>query len=274
MGVGKHLSVGSYYIHKSYPGKYYKFTSHDDSTCAFKHTPLFGPEDMLQSSFDKLREWKAYRGNLPALCPDDLVTKLLPHSSTAVKNELLKAKAYAGLLDAYLQHPSAEKLLVFGTDPDAVFVCKDVKKGELQLFPCGTLSLPKDGAEPDMQCKPVCKSKGNPAVFVINPPKCSIHQGEAKEGSIICPFFWVKAGDAEAANMQLSSFTHESWFSIPVLVNTKPIQKNSQLVMLSTSLEAVKEQAATEPAKGTKRKPTDKDHQASAKVAGKKKSNS
>ena len=228
---------------------------------------------MLQSNFDKLKEWKAYKGNLPALCPDDLVTKLLPHSSTAVKNELLKAKAYAGLLDAYLQHPLAEKLLSFGTDPDAVFVCRDVKKGELQLFPCGTVSFPKDGAEPDMQCKLVCKSKGNPAVFVINPPKCSIHQGEAKEGSMICPFFWVKAVDAEAANMQLSSFTHESWLSIPILVNTKPIQKNSQLMMLATSIEAEKEQAANEPAKGSKRKKKEQDDQASAKVADKKKSN-
>jgi hypothetical protein len=57
--------------------------------------------------------------------------------------------------------------------------------------------------------------------------------------------------------MQLSSFTHDSWLSIPILVNTKPIQKHSQLVMLSPST-VVKDQTTGDDEKPTKRKGTGK----------------
>lgn len=255
MGVGKHLSVGSYYTIKSDPNKHFQFTSYDDSSCSFKYTPLFGPQETVNSSFDKLKEWKAYKGNLPALIPEDVVSKLLPQNNSDVKDEMFKSKAHAGLIDAYMQHLPADKLLAFATDPDAVFVSKDVKKGELQLFPCGTVSFARNGVDPPVHRKLMCKLKNSPGVFVINPPKCTVNQGVAKDASIVCPFFWVKFGSDEEANMQLSSFTHDSWLSIPILVNTKPIQKHSQLVMLSPST-VVKDQTTGDDEKPTKRKGT------------------
>jgi hypothetical protein len=238
MGVGKHLVLGSYYSNKSDPGKFFQFTSHDDFQCVFKHNPLFGDVEVVCASFDKLKEWKLHKGPLSVLCPPNVVSKLLPHNSTHVKNELLKAKVSAGLADAYLIHQVDEQLLAFATDPDAVFANKDFKKGELQLFPCGTVSFMKDGVEPSPHRKLVCKLKGSPGVFLVHAPKCIISQGVAKDGSIICPFFWVKPTNDEDANMQLSSFTLDSWLTIPILVNNKPIQKHSQLFMVSTSQEA------------------------------------
>ena len=84
--------------------------------------------------------------------------------------------------------------------------------------------------------------KASSDVFVMQVPRFSINSaiGEVKDGSIFCPFFWVKATeDEQLANMDIVFNMMGGMFKVPVLINSKPIKKHTQLQMIVASHKAV-----------------------------------
>jgi hypothetical protein len=205
------------------------------------HKPFFADPEIIMVELSELKNWKQFKGNLPMLRSATMVLKSSPQESDAFATEKLKALIFSSLADAYTEKIFGPQDIIPSLHPDSLFANRDFKKAELKLIPyCNISKLTKDLDKVPKHHVITCKSSSD--VFVMQVPRFSINNatGELKDGSIFSPFFWVKATeDEQIANMDIVFNMIGGMFKVPVLINSKPIKKHTQLQMIVSSHKAV-----------------------------------
>lgn len=154
--MSNHLSWGAlkntrtkinnrYYNLKPGSSKVYKLDKCEDDGFTFGHSPFFGQKEELKVNFTDLPKWKKHKGATPSMCSAAVVAKLLVHDSAVVDDELAKATVQQVLLETIRKNRVEASSLAFTFGPTAVWAAKALKKGDLKLFPAGTVSRIKGG---------------------------------------------------------------------------------------------------------------------------------
>jgi hypothetical protein len=238
---GKHLKLNSFYVNKDFDDKPFLFESITSQQVKFVHKPFFADPEVITVELSDLKNWKQFKGNLPMICTDSMVLRSSPQTSDAFATERIKALIFTSLADAYTEKIFGPQDIIPSLHPDSLFANRDFKKAELKLIPyCNISKLTKDLDKVPKHHVITCKSSSD--VFVMQVPRFSINNatGELKDGSIFSPFFWVKATeDEQLANMDIVFNMIGGMFKVPVLINSKPIKKHTQLQMIVSSHKAV-----------------------------------
>ena len=238
---GKHLKLNGYYVNKEFDDKPFLFESISSQQAKFVHKPFFADQEINMVDLSDLKNWKLFRGNLPMLCSADMVLKSSPQQSDAFATEKFRANIFASLAEAYSDKMFGPEDIIPSVHPDCLFANRDFKKAELKLIPYCNISKCIKDLEKVPQHH-VITIKASSDVFVMQVPKLSINTatGELKDGSIFSPFFWVKSTEHEQlANMDIVYNMLGGMFKVPVLINSKPVKKYTQLLMIDASHKAV-----------------------------------
>ena len=202
------LNIGDFCNHREHGTKIFVFASITATHGIFTHSPLFKQlnhdlaDETATVDLAQLRDWKLFKGAVPALVEHAMLEKLLPNNNEFIKEESLKAWIYQQLVDNYALQGIEQDGLVFATSPDMIFTGQRYKKGALKLHPVGTVSRIKqvDGAPADAKIPKhlviTIKHKKEPdQLFMVSSPKNSV---------AISPYHWLRAISTEAdATMEI-----------------------------------------------------------------------
>ncbi len=98
------MQLNKLYVHKKEPTKVFEFEQMSATQAAFKHTPFFGPPEVVQVPHADLKEWKAWGGKeMPKLVDSTVSDKLLPSMSDAVQLEQEKLTAQSAIYNCYFE---------------------------------------------------------------------------------------------------------------------------------------------------------------------------
>ena len=246
----QHLEMGDHYVHKDHKDAVFRFMSIDPEKATFVSAPLFGPETTVTVELGMLKQWKAFKGELPVVGCAKLTTLFLPQYVKGIKDEPRRCHVYDCMVSAYLKNTVnskwlAEPDLVFTQNPQALYFNKDFRKGQCQLWPVGQVGFPAEGFLPASQFLLVSKESGAvPKHFYVQPPRCQVDfvQGRTPETTILCPYFWVKpTGDHLLANMVIERILVDDWLEVPVFVNSVHVKKHSKALFLDKKRKASSE---------------------------------
>ena len=135
-------------------------------------------------------------GPEPEKCDPSTVETFLVHNSHYVADEMQKAKVQLALLQASQNNAIQKDILVFTSGPTAV-ANKNIKKGDLKLFPAGTVSKIKDGKT---KGKLMAIHDGNS--WAISSFK-AVNDFSSPKG-VLDPFYWVKS-TTETSEVNMTS---------------------------------------------------------------------
>ena len=195
----------------------------------------------MKVPLEELKGWKKYKGHDPEKCDAARAEALMVHSSAALAEELHKATVQTVLLQLCKDNAPAKGALIFTHGPSGVWCGKNLKKGELKLFPCGTVSRIKDN-----------KTKGKVIAtfagknYAISGMKVAADFGEDK--GVLDPYYWVKSIPAsEDANMAAGSMTSDKVL-LPFFTNTKALKPGEQLMIAKEQDDDTADKTASAPA--------------------------
>lgn len=226
---GNVLLVFVRYTNKDYEFQIFTLERIGDSSCIFKHYPLFDPAVEVETEFCDLKTWKLTKAKQPQLCSDAVASQLVPQPSAVVYKEYVKASVQSLLWEAFLAS-SVSKGLHFCLSPMGVYTKQKFNKGSLLLYPLGSVSLVTNGVTVMYQGQK----------FAISNYKApSSFETDAK-GTLV-PFNWIYEGDEpEECNLLQKNVTYKG-LSIPVLYNPNPIAAKVQLLLGIEEAEEVSE---------------------------------
>ena len=217
------LLCARYTNQKEHGPKPFKLVEVEDGGFSFEHKPFFGPDEKVKVPLEELKGWKKYKGQAPEKCDATRAEALMVHNSAALAEELHKAKVQTALLEACKENAPAKGVLVFTHGPSGLWCGKNVKKGELKLFPAGTVSRIKDNKT---KGKVVATFAGGS--FAISGMKAAADFGEDK--GVLDAYYWVKSTPtSEDANMIAGSVTSDKVL-LPFLTNSKAVKAGEQLL--------------------------------------------
>ena len=81
----QHLEMGDHYVHKDHKDAVFRFMSIDAEKATFVSAPLFGPETTVTVELGMLKQWKAFKGELPVVGCAKLTTLFCLSTSRASK---------------------------------------------------------------------------------------------------------------------------------------------------------------------------------------------
>ena len=193
--------------------------------CVFSHQPLFENAIVVDAKFTSLKEWKATKQQCPVACPMDVQkAKLGDAKDSIIFLELLKGQVQAIVNKAYLDNMDNSNV-TFTLHPSVLYSNGKQKKGELVLYPVGTVQLVKP--EDVNKIKGVhLKFKG--VDFQLIPYKALNEFNQEKAGYLVA-YNWVQqTEDADKVNMVVKWQSTEG-LQLPVLQNSVPLGKYDPL---------------------------------------------
>jgi len=96
------MQLNKLYVHKKEPTKVFEFEKMSAESAALKHTPFFGPPEVIQVPHEVLKEWKVWGGKeMPHLVDKAVSDKLLPSKSDALKLEQERLTAQSAIYKCY-----------------------------------------------------------------------------------------------------------------------------------------------------------------------------
>lgn len=197
-----------------------------------------------------LKLWKVFKGQPPEKCESAVATKLLVYNSSNLEEELLKAKVQMQVLEVCKKNGIGADTLTFSNPPSAVWATKNLKKGELKLFPAGIVSKIKDGK---VKGKTIASCSGQS--FAVSHFKTANDFTEGKN-EVLDVYQWVKTTDeSEEVNMVKQSHTSER-VQLPYLTNSRAVKVGEQLLMASEDLLKEQAEAGSEGEGAKKRRKT------------------
>ena len=80
------MQLNKLYVHKKEPTKVFEFEKMSAESAALKHTPFFGPPEVIQVPHEVLKEWKvcvilSFLSLITIFCCFLLITKLFPNGA-------------------------------------------------------------------------------------------------------------------------------------------------------------------------------------------------
>ena len=213
------------YIHQKEHGqKQFQLVKTEDDGFTFEHKPFFGETESVKVSLEKLKAWKLHKGQEAEKCEGNEMEELMVHNSAMLKDEIAKAKVQTVLLEACQAHAPAKGSLMFTHGPTAVWACKAIKKGELKLFPSGTVSKIKDGKT---KGKLIATYAGQP--YSISSFK-AVSSFDEKKG-VLDAYHWVKStAEGDEATMVAGLQTIEK-VQLPYFTNPKALKAGDQVLV-------------------------------------------
>lgn len=244
-----HLKLGLHYICKDHDDKVFVFLRVNEDHMVFSHTPLFGVAEEIQVEFTQLKAWKPTKKHPPRLCSTEVASLKIAHNTDAFKAELKKTQLQLILLEAFKDSISElHGSLLFASMPGpALFCSQKLKKGQLVLYPMGTVQSCKG--------KVFAKLKGlileyQQEKFAVQNFK-SLTDFHAKAEGMLVPFHYVQSIPLEEdPNMELKTITVKG-VKIPVLSNKVPVPENT---LLTRPLPEEQEEQVTVSATPNKRR--------------------
>lgn len=180
-----------------------------------EHQPFFDPIEKITVELPDLKGWKVHKGTEPQMRTDEQCSQWIAHHSPMLQEEMLKAAVQHKLLQLCSGNGVENGALTFTIGPSGVWSKKSFKKGQLKLFPAGTISKMKDASK--HKAKAVVSSSG--FQFAVNPFKSNTEFEDGK--GVLDAFYWIKATeDLDAVNMVLKEHTEDN-VTAPFLTNTK-----------------------------------------------------
>ena len=190
----------------------------------FEHNPFFGHKEKVKVDLIDLRSWKLLKGPEPEKCDPSTVETFLVHNSNYVADDMQKAKVQLALLQASQNNAVQKDTLVFTSGPTAVWANKNIKKGDLKLFPAGTVSKIKDGKT---KGKLIAIHEGNS--WAISSFK-AVNDFSSPKG-VLDPFYWVKSTtETSEVNMTSGSQIVDK-VQLPYVTNCKALKIGEQLLL-------------------------------------------
>ena len=174
-----------------------------------------------------LSGWAPFKGELPAtLVSHDGFN---PHDSTHYQMELLRARAFQGLMDITAGMDKSSEL-IFSLYPSEVRAAKAFAKGSLHLVPATDLkgiSGRKGPASVPFQV-------GKETVFLVEPTRPrGNNSAEWKADCVVVGYWWVSTtGEQSDANMELKTHKEKNTNnSVSVLVNKRAVKAHERLLI-------------------------------------------
>lgn len=219
------LEPNANYKLKGGDDKIWTFLEITDEHGIFVHKPLFGSkEETLKLDHENLKNMKRHEKPVPALRDQSLVDSLLPHKSTFMKVEEMKAKAFVQLFEYYKNNQLEDGSICIGTKGAGAFAGKTFKKGDLKLVPLGAITVVKE-AKKSMLAVLVASSG---ETFSVAPPKVD---WEDKTGTVV-PYFAIgKAASGNEGTMEKTTVKITSWLTAPVYRNSVKLEKGTPLTL-------------------------------------------
>ena len=209
---------------KKHGSKVFKLVAAQDDGFTFEHKPFFGKEEKVKVELIDLKAWELLKGPEPEKCDPSIVQTFLVHNSQSLEDEMQKAKVQLALLQASKNNAIEKDTLVFTCGPSAVWSNKNIKKGELKLFPSGTVSKIKDGKT---KGKLIAIHAGNS--WAISSFK-QVSDFSSPRG-VLDPFHWVRnAAETTEVNMASGSQTVDK-VQLPYVTNCKALKIGEQLLL-------------------------------------------
>ena len=163
----------------------------------------------------------------------------------------LKATVFRAIVAADTAYAPPPESLAIWRRPDEVRTKRQFKKGELTLVPVARLSnistVNSSTSAPSVGKHTVLNVDEKVELFVVPPTKPPIKLGETVfDKDVLVGFYWwvTTVSSEEKANMQASHVT-QGKIRIPVLVNSKPVEKFEKLEVYKPKPTAVPLQGAT-----------------------------
>ena len=181
--------------------------------------------------------WRVHSGTVTALLPgyDFQAKTASPMTSAIWKFEAAKSAVTLALRYVYeLMEPMCKDLDIF-VKPIAVRASVRVKSGQLMLAPATTHILRK-GSQSSIAVGKFDLGGDKPEALFITAQFAAplTSDGEPSKAPFVCPFWQIASTQSkQKANMQLKCFhhaIHDIKVRVPILVNTKDIEPNEELV--------------------------------------------
>lgn len=248
MLLGFHICLLRYSNMKVGSSKVFELVKCEDDGFTFVHSPFFGPKEALKVAFEELSKWKKHKGGAPTACSKDMLQKLLVHNSVALQDEMAKCTVQKVLLETCQQHTMDNQTLLFTQNPTGAWAAKNLKKGELKLYPAGTVSKLKQSPKGKLT------ALYNGQHFAI--ASFARANDFDEEKGVMDPFFWVKSSsDPDEVTMVVSTQVIDK-VQLPLLTNAKALKAGEQLVVLKPSEENQEAAASGSAPQAKKRKTT------------------
>ena len=224
------------YTHPDHGDKAFVLKKLEDSGATFEHKPMFAALEAHVAELASLKKWKATKKECPLLCPTDLASARLAHNYDIVLQEGDKMQANALLMEAYMSNKQDATLLGFTAHPSNLVSLKKIKVKGLKLYPLGTCTVAqeKDHEKYVEKCKATVVWYKKIA-YQVQPFKAMVNFQKPDSGTL-CPFFWVKAIEADEMTEEINMST--TWvdykgLQIPVLVNEEAVEQHTLLLKTS-----------------------------------------
>lgn len=222
-----HLKLGGHYTGKDHDEKVFAFSSIKEDHMVFSHTPIFGGAEHISVPFSDLKDWRATKRSPPKMCPEEVSSLKVAQNNDIFKMELKKAQLQLILLEAFQDHVGkVHESLVFASMPGpALFTSQKLKKGQLVLYPLGTVQ--------SLKGKDLRKVKNmvldfQHEKFGLQTFK-NINEFDAQAEGMLVPYQFVQyVNDDEDPNMEVK-LVNVKGVKIPVLSNCIPIPENTML---------------------------------------------
>ena len=226
-----HITVGKNYTHRDYKDQVFTMEGIKDGCGVFKHVPLFGEAIEVVASTEELKDWKNTKKEACQLCPTEVVKARLPEACSFVLDEWAKMNASFLLAEASkLNNKASFDMVAFTSFPNGLMSVKKLKSKELQIYPVGSLVKIKEQEKADeLLAKGVVLVRFKGTAYLIQTFK-AFNPCKSDDPGVVCPYFYVKTSEGEdEVNMQVSWKAHSD-LQIPVLENSKAIDKHTWLL--------------------------------------------
>ena len=229
--------------------KVFELVKCEDDGFTFVHSPFFGPKEEMKVAFEELSKWKKHKGGTPTACSKDMLQKMLVHNSGALQDEMAKCTVQKVLLETCQRHSVDDQTLPFAQNPTGAWAAKNLRKGELKLYPAGTVSKLKQSPKGKLT------ALYNGQHFAI--ASFAKANDFDEEKGVMDLFFWVKSSsDPDEVTMVASTHLIDK-VQVPFLTNAKALKAGEHLVVLKAP-EENQEAALSSSAPPAKKKRTNK----------------
>ena len=177
-----------------------------------------------------IKDWACFKGDLPFVLEDEVVSKQKPDATIAFVGDLAKTGLFYALADYQKKHGAKHAdLFFFAMSPMAMFAKKKIPTGGctfVPVVPLQNIMLTHSSSHGFATDNHVEVDNQRKQLYITRPSMPSVKDASQKSqatNASVHPFFWVeKTSDKKAANI-VSAMVEHMGFKLPILVNRREI---------------------------------------------------